>query len=1738
MATYEEILALLGEEKGKKKDEGTDPHFWRIQSALVEAEAKSQSLLGAFGRAAAHGAAGMVASVPAFAGMVAEALGAEGAAESLKGAARAVEEAVGERVAPPPQVGIIEAARSGSPRALAVALASALGGAVGSSAVPLGTGALAAGAARLAGLGTRAAALAGTAAPSVAAETVETAQRLEEATGSRHPELAFPVGLVSGLLDTVLPGRILRRIGVVPALSKRLRSQIRHSILSFSLRSGATEMTTEALQQALKEGAAAALGDDFKAEAVAEAAMQGLVGGIGLGAVGGLSERGARAEVREAVVFLDPEKGVPEGAMPVTRPEKIENLIPSKRKHPFVVTDWEVALPEPRFLRPYLDEVKGPGKPLLEEALREKSARKAAKALEEGLVIPAELDEKMRSGEANLWVVLKPEVVPLGGESRFVRILRPLRLEDGTVQLQTEDVVPDPKVERVLATSYFGNVGVRVVGHGIKGGEESLGISSLMEYAHRNPNEVEIILYERWLPHPAILRMARVLHKLPDELAEAIDRDDAEKAAEILERMPEAEWQRVADIIGHKSAPLLAWAGAKEIDSIRLPGLPEEVVPRLAADVYFGPRKEDFRGHWAVELAGGELTIVSPREVRVEVPEEGRGKLPVKVYPTMFPVQLKLRKGVGGIYGNDLTLIEFARHARDSLARHLKEMESFQIHFVDRQTIETTTGGTRAAGLTETSTNKILIALPEKPEEIPQTYIAILHELGHAFTNIVVSRSQTLRAKLYGAYVRWVFGLRDVDINTAFRALFGRKSVKNLERPQDFAKAFGLIVNWYGFHEWLANNFTQLAVRGEIPGLELPEDVKKQLEGLVGFYKDLLPQKEADAAFKEIFSRLSLIRSDIPSIQPDSGVQMLAQVWGSPKIARRARRWSAFIEYGWNIQQIARRYPELQGLQDFLSYLRLWQREKTRVAIEADEVIKKWRSLPKKDAQRVSEWVLERTLALTPEQEEELKAEFETFTPEQQEVIRGIRKALDGILNELEGALIDGIQAQGLDPAAQIEEIHREFANMRNSWYFPLKRFGRFTVEVRDKDGRLAYFTLEETERAAHEAAEKLLAFFPEHQIRVGKLREDTHAFLGLSPTMFKRIAEKLDLSDEQKRHLEKILAAQFPSQSMRNHFLRRKYVPGFTMDSMRAFASYMLHAANYVARVKYADKMREAMSSVAAQSASLKGDVIAYDAVYNWLQKLFEYVMSPPEEWHNLRSFAFLWHLGFNIKSALVNLTQVPLVAYPYLAALWGDGKAVSSLMRAYRRVAMFYRRGTGISAEEKKVLEYLTEQGILDQTFTAELAGAAQGGLAEKLAGPAAKRAFRTLVETAGFVFHASEQINRRVTALAAAELALKHGLPEKLRRELYNRYAVLIEEMQKASMGPREVEATLATLEALDVTMFDYSAYNRARFMRGRKSAFFIFWSFIQNMLWFERYAPGRGRHLLLLLSLAGLTGLPFAEDADDLIEALSRYLGKRFRPSEEIAKVLNELEVDPDLVLYGAASRGMGLSFLGSLIGVPLPTIDLSASLSMGNILPGTEAKSFESFARELSGAGLGLVFLAWQALTWEDPDQWKRIELVLPTGIKNVSRMIRVLERGVETGMGGVDIVSFDPDDPYAVADAVGMALGFTPARLSRAYRAISLEKEVEAYWRERRGALISAFYWAHRWKGAKQDVLADIAEFNRKAPHPSLRITWRELRAAVKRREAGRIRLTRLGTRYLRYAPVAMENPFLQGEGG
>ena len=882
----------------------------------------------------------------------------------------------------------------------------------------------------------------------------------------------------------------------------------------------------------------------------------------------------------------------------------------------------------------------------------------------------------------------------------------------------------------------------------------------------------------------------------------------------------------------------------------------------------------------------------------------------------------------------------------------------------------------------------------------------------------------------------------------------------------------------------------------------------------------------------------------------------------------KADYYARLSKMGWSILQVARVNEHIAWLQEYVQIARLWHMEKSKRLLKANRTIGMWNSLHSESQNAVSKllFAVENLEYLTPVESQKgirrqpTQAEEITLmkkykvTKEGAKVYYTVKKDFAEVLDKMEQVALTDITKSTTDPdIADLNKslIQMEFKNLRRTPYFPHTRFGTYTVSVRDKDGQLISMEAFETKNQRKAGLREVKKKYPpgnQFAISEGKLTEEQKVYQGLPSSMLKLMKEKLNLNSAQTTIIDTMIANNLPSVSFKNHFVKRKNIAGFSEDGMRGYADYFMHAANHIARIEYAPMMQERISQadkdISAMNKVHGTDTTKRQEIRDHLVTHLERMINPVNDWAGLRGVTFLYWLGFSVKSALVNYTQTPLVTYSYLGANYGDARATAALTAATTQLRKSFKNPNGpMSPENKRFFEFISrglEEGFLDESFAAELAGLAEGMplLMGRSRSSAAKNMDR-FNHYAGYMFQSVEKINRRTAFIAASNLAYKY--PDAAHNKVVRkRFSIEYPMLLDKGMSTREATSFLVGKAAVEDTQFNYAAWARPQLMTGKVSVIFTFFTFAQNMLWFMRYSPGRGRYLLVLLIMGGLMGLPFAEDLEEIINALGKRLsGKDFDMQNEIRSVLgpvfDEYGIAPDLFLRGASRYGFGLPLLGDAMGVPLPSTDVSANIGMGSPVPiispliKAAARSADGvtswrenkdtiigdFAQEAGGPSLAMGFRLYDALTNRSGDPLEYLKRGAPNAVASVAKAFQWHRDGGETaGASRALIQRYDRNNPAHMMELIAQGIGFSPTRRSQMWEERIAVNEAAAYWGTRRQNLSRIWReatWADDAEGVAE-ANERIKLFNETVPYPSARITQTQLNlglaAATRHKEA------------------------------
>lgn len=495
-----------------------------------------------------------------------------------------------------------------------------------------------------------------------------------------------------------------------------------------------------------------------------------------------------------------------------------------------------------------------------------------------------------------------------------------------------------------------------------------------------------------------------------------------------------------------------------------------------------------------------------------------------------------------------------------------------------------------------------------------------------------------------------------------------------------------------------------------------------------------------------------------------------------------------------------------------------------------------------------------------------------------------------------------------LDTANAMMDRADKVLKLQKQGYAPLSRFGRYTVDV-VVDGERQYFGLYETAREANRAAGLMRQEFGAGAVTQGTLSNEAFKmFAGITPETLELFGNALGLDstgDEARdKAFQEYLRLTKSNRSAMKRMIHRQGIAGYSEDVARVLASFVYSNARQTAAGLHMGDLGEAVQKIPKEEGELK------DVAF----RLADYVKNPQEEAQAIRGLLFAQYLGGSIASAFVNMTQPAAVTFPWLSQFGGAKAAAAQLAKAAADMAK--KRYEPALA---KALHAAEEDGTVSPQEVHQLMAQAQGGGALRIgdgtkAGDAlaqASNGFKRMAFAWGKVFSMAEQVNRRMTFIAAYRTAQAQGMPhpEQFARKAVQETQFVYSKASKQQWGRGAVGGTLMTFKTYSIAYLELLHRMATQGgPEGKKAALLA---------------------LGMLMLMGGAGGLPFASDAEDIAEALARMLGYNI----SVKKARQELLEDA----FGRDIAGFIDKGITGLPGVPL---DISGRLGMGNLIPGT------------------------------------------------------------------------------------------------------------------------------------------------------------------------------------------------------
>ncbi|HCF9836867.1 TPA: PLxRFG domain-containing protein [Pseudomonas aeruginosa] len=645
-------------------------------------------------------------------------------------------------------------------------------------------------------------------------------------------------------------------------------------------------------------------------------------------------------------------------------------------------------------------------------------------------------------------------------------------------------------------------------------------------------------------------------------------------------------------------------------------------------------------------------------------------------------------------------------------------------------------------------------------------------------------------------------------------------------------------------------------------------------------------------------------------------------------------------------------------------------------------------------------------------------------------------------------------------------------AQLQGEGYAPLSRFGKYTVDVVGQDGQREYFSLFETKREANQMAEQMRGAFPGATVSQGTLSEEAYKlFAGITPETLELFGNALGFDSQgdsaRDQAFQDYLRLTKTNRSAMRRLIHRKGIAGYSEDVGRVLASFVYSNARQTAAGLHMGDLSEAVNGIPQAQGELKDAAV----------RLADYIKNPQEEGQAVRGLLFAQYLGGSVASAFVNMTQPVQVTFPWLSQYCGVKRAAAELGRAARQMA---QRSYQFEPDLARALKRAEDDGVVSPQEVHQLMAQARGsgslragdgtrlGDARALASNSVAR----LSMAWGKLFGAAEQINRRMTYIASYRIAKAQNManPDEFARRAVRETQFVYSKASKMRWGRGAVGGTLMTFKTYSVA---YLELMHRLWNQGEPGS--------------QERKDGRKAAALMigmLLLVGGAGGLPFAEDAEDLIDGAAQLMGYNFSTAKAKQEFLESLF---GRVLADFIDRGVS-----RLPGAPL---DVSGRLGMGNLIPGTglltEKTSHTRDVLEIAGPmGDFASRIASGTRKVLGGDIGSGILEMSPGAVRNAAKGVDMLATGMYRDAKGYKVLDTN------VLEAAMKSIGFQPASVATIQRANMLNQKAKAFYNLKAQEIRSM--WAagifEKDQGKVERARQAIADWNRRNPDQPMAI--------------------------------------------
>lgn len=715
----------------------------------------------------------------------------------------------------------------------------------------------------------------------------------------------------------------------------------------------------------------------------------------------------------------------------------------------------------------------------------------------------------------------------------------------------------------------------------------------------------------------------------------------------------------------------------------------------------------------------------------------------------------------------------------------------------------------------------------------------------------------------------------------------------------------------------------------------------------------------------------------------------------------------------------------------------------------------------------------------------QLRQQFLALPKDLQDVYKQLREEYTNFSEEYMNLLLNNL---GQSRAA---ELRKKMESNRLRVYLPLFRQGDYWVSYNDKSGErvsMAFDSVREAKQAAEKARSDGMGDVKEFT----RLQQITYRSVpptGFMGSVVKQLQDK-KVPEAVIDSIYQTYLSLFPSQSVRQQFRKREGRLGFREDVFQVYANMSTRMANQLANMKNAEPLESAVTGV-REEFEQNPTMELRDVVDN-MQKQLDFIRNPVngDIVNKASYFSYMWFIAGNVSSALVNLTQMPIVVYPLLAGKYGFGRAADAMKKA---TAMYWKGGKDdnseflpdwtfgakATGEYKQLYEAAVQRQAIRRSTGYEITEARKAKV-EDFTGKRAK-----IEHGLGWIFQNSERANREITLIAAFDLARK-GKDGKPGMSVDNaiEYALSVVNdahgAALAEIGPRFFQ------QGIGKVAFTFKRFAQAQiYLLGRL--------FHQAFKSADKDTRDMARKQLLGIAgmsyiFAGMQGMPLYGAVSLLANMLADDDDEPF---------------DMDAMVRDAFGD---IGYKGPVNA--LLAVDIASRTGFNGLLWRDDPKRLAEIGPTLyaieqaAGPAYGAFRNAERGLKLVQEGEWERgMEALSPSFVRNGLKAFRLGTEGALT-KDGIPITK-----DIGMYNTFMQIFGFNPAELAEAQARAGAEKRAEKAIMDRRAALLEKAYMA-RQEGDNdglQDVMQAISKFNTK--NPEVPITAKTLKNSYQTRQ-------------------------------